>query len=78
MASNPRGRAGAPAEHTGDIVAKAPDSGRIDPTWPDLPDGEHPLTELLGTLPGSMSPFGEVEVPLPKVPHEHPVTEINR
>ena len=62
----------------GDTVAKSFDTGRIDPTWPDLPDGEHPLTELLATAQGSLSPFGELEFPLPSVPYEHPVTEINR
>ncbi|MFP5019521.1 hypothetical protein [Pseudonocardia phyllosphaerae] len=51
---------------------------RIDPTWPGHEDGEHPLTELLGPVQGNMSPFGEVTFPLPSVPYEHPVTEINR
>ena len=59
-------------------MAKAFDTGRIDPAWPDLPDGEHPLTELLADVQGSLSPFGEVEFPLAEVPYEHPVTEINR
>ena len=53
-------------------------AGRIDPNWPDLPDGEHPLTELLGPVQGNMSPFGDVEFPLDSVPYEHPVTEINK
>lgn len=59
-------------------MAKAFDTGRVDPAWPDLPDGEHPLTELLADVQGSLSPFGEVEFPLAEVPYEHPVTEINR
>ncbi len=53
-------------------------SRRIDPTWPDLPDGEHPVTELASPLQGSLSPFGDVEFPLDEVPYVHPVTEINR
>jgi hypothetical protein len=59
-------------------VAKPFNPGRIDPNWPDLPDGEHPLTELLGTVQGNMSPFGDVEFPLESVNYEHPVTEINK
>ncbi|GAY09051.1 hypothetical protein [Pseudonocardia sp. N23] len=51
---------------------------RIDPNWPQLPDGEHPVTELLGDVQGSLSPFGELEFPLDEVPYVHPVTEINR
>ncbi|HEV7471482.1 MULTISPECIES: hypothetical protein [unclassified Pseudonocardia] len=58
--------------------AKPQKPGRIDPNWPQLPDGEHPLTELLGPVQGSFSPFGEIEFPLAKVPYEHPVTEINK
>ena len=40
----------------------------VDPTWPDLPDGEHPVTELSTHVQGALSPFGEVEFPLPQVP----------
>jgi hypothetical protein len=59
-------------------VAKADHQGRIDPSWPDLPDGEHPVSELASPLQGSLSPFGEVEFPLEEVPYVHPVTEINK
>lgn len=59
-------------------MAKPVKTDRIHPEWPDLPDGEHPLTELLGTVQGNMSPFGDVTFPLDDVPYEHPVTEINR
>lgn len=51
---------------------------RIDPEWPEVPDGGHPVSELAASTQGSMSPFGELEFPLPSVPYEHPVTEINR
>jgi hypothetical protein len=61
-----------------DIVAKAAPLGRIDPAWPDLPDGEHPVSELAAPVQGSLSPFGELEFPLDKVPYEHPVTIINK
>lgn len=48
-----------------------------DPSWPRLPDGEHPLTELLSPLQASFSPFGELQFPLDSVHYEHPVTIIN-
>ena len=32
----------------------------VDPTWPQLPDGEHPLTELSTDVQGALSPFGDV------------------
>ncbi len=59
-------------------VANPDSSGRVDPSWPDLPDGEHPVSELAAPVQGSLSPFGELEFPLPEVPYVHPVTEINR
>jgi hypothetical protein len=52
--------------------------GRIDPTWPQLPDGEHPVSELASAVQGSLSPFGDLEFPLEEVPYVHPVTEINK
>lgn len=60
------------------MASKEFDKARLDPSWPKLPDGEHPLDELLGSYQGSFSPFGEIEFPLADVPYEHPVTEINR
>jgi hypothetical protein len=60
------------------MVAKAAREGRIDPTWPELPDGEHPVSELASSRQGSLSPFGDLEFPLDEVPYVHPVTEINR
>lgn len=59
-------------------MAKRDRPGRIDPTWPELPDGEHPVTELASPVQGSLSPFGDLEFPLPEVPYVHPVTVINK
>jgi hypothetical protein len=59
-------------------VAKGPNPSRIDPTWPKLPEGAHPVSELAAPTQGSLSPFGDVEFPLDEVDYEHPVTEINR
>lgn len=60
------------------MASKPANNDRIDPNFSHLPDGEHPVTELLGNVQGNMSPFGEVEFPVDSVPYEHPVTEINR
>jgi len=59
-------------------VAKAARPEHIDPSWPALPDGDHPVSELAAPTQGSLSPFGDLEFPLESVPYEHPVTEINR
>jgi hypothetical protein len=50
---------------------------RIDPTWPQ---GDHPVTELATDWQGALSPFGDVEFPLPveDLGYTHPVTEINK
>ena len=50
----------------------------VDPTWPQLADGEHPVTELASPVAGGLSPFGDLEFPLDSVPYVHPVTVINR
>lgn len=57
-----------------------PFPGRQDPDWPELPDGEHPVSELISSNQGASSPFGDLEFPLPPedLPYRHPVTEINR
>jgi hypothetical protein len=50
----------------------------VDPTWPQLGEGEHPVSELASPVAGGLSPFGDVEFPLASVPYVHPVTVINR
>ena len=52
--------------------------GRIDPTWPEAPDGEGPVSEIVSDVQGASSPFGDIEFPVDEVPYVHPVTEINR
>ncbi|WP_408640360.1 hypothetical protein [Saccharomonospora marina] len=63
-----------------DDVAKSDDRKRkrIDPTWPEVPVGEHPVSELAADRQGALSPFGDVTFPLDSVPYEHPHTEINK
>jgi hypothetical protein len=56
-------------------------ANRIDPSWPAGEDhSEHPVSELAADRQGSLSPFGELEFPVPadSLPYVHPVTEINR
>ena len=53
-------------------------SERIDPAWPQVPDGEHPVTELAADRQGALSPFGDLTFPLDSVPYVHPETEINK
>ncbi|GAB3506168.1 hypothetical protein [Amycolatopsis cihanbeyliensis] len=60
-------------------MAKA-DNGkqdRIDPTWPNAAEGEHPVSELAADRQGALSPFGDMTFPLKRVPYVHPDTEIN-
>lgn len=51
----------------------------VDPTWPQAEDGDHPVTELNSDRQGALSPFGDVEFPLPShsLPYKHPKTVIN-
>lgn len=48
----------------------------VDQGWPKE---EHPVSELATHWSGALSPFGEVEFPLPAVqlPYVHPSTQIN-
>ena len=52
----------------------------VDAGWPELPPGEHAVSELVSNRAGSLSPFGDTEFPLPvdEVPYVHPVTVINK
>jgi hypothetical protein len=59
-------------------VAKPTPEDRIDPGWPQLPEGEHPVTEFTCEIQGSLSPFGEIEFTLDDVPYVHPTTQVNR
>ena len=59
----------------GDNSKKA---GRIDPSWPQVPEGEHPVSELASDRQGALSPYGDVTFPLDTVPYVHPETEINK
>jgi hypothetical protein len=53
---------------------------RIDPAWPQVPDGAHPVSEIVADRQGALSPFGEVSFPMSAehVPYTHPETVINK
>jgi len=52
----------------------------VDNGWPEVPEGEHAVSELATNRTGSLSPFGDVTFPLPaeQLPYLHPVTVVNR
>lgn len=58
--------------------AKKVDPDRIDPAWPQLGDGQKPVTEMSTDRQGALSPYGDVTFPLERVTYQHPTTEINK
>lgn len=54
----------------------------VDNGWPRDADGEtaHAVSEFAAGLSGALSPFGDVEFPLPhdKLPYLQPKTVVNR
>ncbi|MBA8826711.1 hypothetical protein FHX42_004090 [Saccharopolyspora lacisalsi] len=62
------------------MAGKKAEDDRVDPTWPEAPDGKSPVSELASDRQGSLSPFGDLTFPMPQdsVSYEHPVTEINK
>ncbi len=52
----------------------------VDNGWPEVPEGEHAISEFAANVSGSLSPFGDVTFPLPvdELPYIHPKTTVNR
>ncbi len=52
----------------------------VDNGWPATGPDDHAVSELVSDRTGALSPFGELNFPLPAddLPYVHPVTEINR
>ena len=52
----------------------------VDPRWPGAGTDDHAVSEFTADRQGALSPFGELEFPLPgdQIPYVHPVTVINR
>lgn len=65
------------ADNTDD---KAPKTGYVDKGWPTTDHGEPAVSELRTDRTGALSPFGDLEFPLPagELPYLHPVTVVNR
>ncbi|GAA2421240.1 hypothetical protein GCM10009856_34240 [Mycolicibacterium llatzerense] len=52
----------------------------VDNGWPEVADDDHAVSELATDRTGALSPFGDVEFPLPaeRLPYMHPVTVVNK
>jgi hypothetical protein len=68
-----------------DLVAdiaegKARKTRYVDNGWPTTDPDDHAVSELVTDRTGALSPFGELEFPLPStdLPYLHPVTTVNR
>lgn len=65
-----------------DLVAdnKAQKSRYVDNGWPATAPDDHAVSELRTDRTGALSPFGDVEFPLPSddLPYLHPVTVVNQ
>lgn len=60
-------------------MARSTKPSTIEPTWPETPDGQHAVTEIVATRQGSLSPYGdETEFPWKRTSYIHPRTVINR
>lgn len=62
-------------------MSNAKKNGYVDAGWPtNLPEGQHAMTELIATHAGALSPYGDVEFPVPasELNYVHPDTVINK
>ena len=52
----------------------------VDNGWPEVSADDHAVSELATDRTGALSPFGELEFPLPaeSLPYTHPVTVVNK
>lgn len=52
----------------------------VDNGWPTHDPEDHPVSELCADQVGPLSPFGDVEFPVPSstLPYLHPVTVVNK
>ncbi len=62
------------------MAGKRKKSKGVDPRWPEIEEGGHAVSEFNADRQGALSPFGEIEFPIPgdEIPYVHPVTVINR
>ncbi len=61
-------------------VAEKKKNQYVDNGWPEVADDDHAVSELATDRTGALSPFGDVEFPLPaeRLPYLHPVTVVNK
>ncbi|KIU13961.1 hypothetical protein [Mycolicibacterium llatzerense] len=61
-------------------VAEKKKNQYVDNGWPEVADDDHAVSELATDRTGALSPFGDVEFPLPaeRLPYMHPVTVVNK
>jgi hypothetical protein len=68
--------------HNVGVAEKKPQRTRyVDNGWPAVNgEDDHAVSELATDRTGALSPFGELEFPLPadELPYTHPVTVINK
>jgi hypothetical protein len=59
---------------------KAQKTRYVDNGWPTRNPEDHAVSELASDRVGALSPFGDLNFPLPadELPYVHPVTEVNR
>ncbi|MCV7352443.1 hypothetical protein H7K15_20170 [Mycobacterium parmense] len=59
---------------------KAQKSRYVDNGWPASDPEDHPVSELATDRTGALSPYGDLEFPLPAndLPYVHPVTVVNK
>ncbi|MEZ0363771.1 MULTISPECIES: hypothetical protein [Mycobacterium] len=59
---------------------KAQKTRYVDPGWPATGPDDHAVSETHSDRTGALSPFGDVEFPLPSddLPYLHPVTVVNQ
>ncbi|KNA92587.1 hypothetical protein ABW18_04650 [Gordonia jacobaea] len=71
------------AWHNMPVAEKEKKNHYVDNGWPRHDDGsvpDHAVSEFAAEIPGALSPFGDVEFPLPadKVNYVQPKTVVNR
>ena len=61
-------------------VAEKKKNQYVDNGWPEVSGDDHAVSELATDRTGALSPFGDLEFPLPaeKLPYMHPVTVVNK
>ena len=64
----------------GPVADKTHKARYVDNGWPTRDPEDHAVSELAADRVGALSPFGDLEFPLPAadLPYLHPVTVVNK